>query len=146
MKHSPYPSGPSAPRISHRSLWSSLQCDSTALSLGLRSASCPQQGRANRSRKSPRKCAQSNRTRTRNDEPPLASWASTRGARQQAGERQERGVACSPRAPGGQGCGWQAGRHLLAQSLLCTPALLSAKKRLKCRDSLVLLFFFLLLC
>lgn len=31
-KHSPYPSGPSAPRISRRSLWSSLQRDDTALS------------------------------------------------------------------------------------------------------------------
>lgn len=42
-KHSPYPSGPSAPRISHRSLWSSLQCDDTALSPGRRTSGRRQQ-------------------------------------------------------------------------------------------------------
>lgn len=45
-QHSPCPSGPSAPRTSRRSLWSSLQRDDTALSPRLRTGACRQQGRA----------------------------------------------------------------------------------------------------
>ena len=92
-KHSPYPSGPSAPRISRRSLWNSLQRDDTTLSPRRRTSGHQQQMHTCRCGH-PGKRAQSN-TRAWHQSPCLqAKWASTQGLGGKQGMGRKR-WACS---------------------------------------------------
>ena len=108
-EHSPYPSGPSAPRTSRRSLWSSLQRDDTALSPGLRTSGHRQQVHADAD--TPESARKAMQARTRHPEPlPARRVRLHPGSRRQAGEGKE-AVGMLRVLPGqGGGRGRQAGR------------------------------------